>query len=428
VGALARPVGNGLRAVPQRVRRGRLWPYLAALGPGIIAALASNDAGAVATYTTVGAEYGTRLLWVMTGITVILAVVLEMCARMGAVTGKGLGELIRERFGLRWAAFATLILFVANVGTTITEFVGIGAAAELFGLPRWLAVPPLAVLVWRLVTHGSYDRVQALFIGLSLVFLSYVVTVFLIGPDWGEIGRALVVPRLSELGAAGAVSTVVAMIGAAITPYVPLYTQAGVVEKRVTLATYKYERVDVIGGVVCSMAVAVFIILATATTLFPRGQHVATPADAALALEPVAGPLAGQLFGAGLFGASMLAAAVLPLATAYAVSEAGGVERGVSFSFREAPVFMGLFTLLVALGAAVAMIPAVPVVALLLFVQTVNGVLLPIELVFILLLVNDKAIMGPHTNSRLLNAVACAGVGVIILAVGALFATLVLGG
>jgi len=428
VGALARPVGSGLRAVPRRLRRGRVWPYLAALGPGVIAALASNDAGAVATYTTVGAEYGTRLLWVMTGITVILAVVLEMCARMGAVTGKGLGELIRERFGLRWATVATLIFLVANLGTTITEFVGIGAAAELFGLPRWLAVPPLAVLVWRLVTHGSYDRVQTLFIGLSLVFLSYVGAVFLIGPDWGAIGRALVVPRLDALGAAGALSTVVAMIGAAITPYVPLYTQAGVVEKRVTPATYKYERVDVIGGVVCSMTVAVFIILATATTLFPRGQHVATPADAAQALAPVAGPLAGQLFGIGLFGASMLAAAVLPLATAYAVTEAIGFERGVSFSFTEAPFFMGLFTFLIIVGTGVAMIPNISVVALLLFVQTLNGVLLPIELIFILLLVNNKAIMGKYTNPPLLNALAWVGVAVITLAVAAMLLTTFLGG
>ncbi len=423
-GPLARPAGTGVRAVPRRLRRWRLWPYLTALGPGVIAALASNDAGAVATYTTVGAAHGTRLLWVMAGIAIVLAVVLEMCARMGAVTGKGLGELIRKRFGLRWAAFATLILFVANLGTTITEFIGLAAAAELFGLPRWLAVPPLAVLVWRLVTQGSYDRVQTLFIGLSLVFLSYVAAVFLIGPDWGAIGQALVVPRLGELGAAGAVASVVALIGAAITPYVPVYTQASVVEKGVTPADYKYERVDVIGGVVCSMAVAVFIMLATATTLFPRGQLVATPADAARALEPVAGPLAGQLFGIGLFGASMLAAAVLPLATAYAVCETGGVERGVSFSFRQAPVFMGLFTLLIAVGASVAMIPGVPVVALLLFVQTVNGVLLPIELVFILLLVNDRAIMGRYTNGRLLNVVAWAGLGVIVLAVGALFAGL----
>jgi Mn2+/Fe2+ NRAMP family transporter len=427
-GVLDRPPGGGWRGLLARIRRAGLWPYLAALGPGIIAASAGNDAGGIATYATVGAEYGYSLLWVMIVVTLLFILIQEMCARMGAVTGKGLSDLIRERFGLRWSAFATVILFIANTGVTITEFVGIGAAAELFGIPRWLAVPPMAVLVWWLVTKGSYARVEKLFTLLTLAFFSYFVTVFLINPPWGEIGRAMVTPDLGRVGDSGYLATLVALIGTTITPYIQLYTQSSVVEKGVTPADYKYERVDVIGGVLFSNLVSVFIIIATAATLFARHQHVASAADAAQALEPVAGPLAGQLFGAGLFGASMLAAAVLPLATAYAVTEAIGFERGVSFNFREAPFFVGLFTFLIALGAAVAMIPNISVVALLLFVQTLNGVLLPIELIFIMILVNDKTIMGKYTNNLVLNVLAWAGVVVIILAVGAMLVTTFFGG
>jgi NRAMP (natural resistance-associated macrophage protein)-like metal ion transporter len=427
-GGLERPAGAGWRGALARIRRAGLWPYLAALGPGIIAASAGNDAGGIATYATVGAEYGYSLLWVMLVVTFLFILVQEMCARMGAVTGKGLSDLIREQFGLRWSAFATLILFVANAGVTITEFVGIGAAAELFGIPRWLAVPPLALLLWWLITHGSYARIEKLFIVLTLSFFSYFVTVFIINPPWLEIGRAFVTPDLSRAAEPGYLATLVALIGTTITPYIQLYTQSSVAEKGVTPADYKYARVDVISGGIFSNVVSVFIIIATAATLFVHHQHVGSAPDAALALEPVAGPLAGQLFGAGLFGASMLAAAVLPLATAYAVTEAIGFERGVAFRFREAPVFMGLFTFLIVLGTAVAMIPNISVVALLLFVQTLNGVLLPIELIFIMLLVNNKAIMGKYTNPRWLNILAWAGVAVITLAVAAMLLTTFLGG
>jgi Mn2+/Fe2+ NRAMP family transporter len=421
---LARPTGKGLRSLPGRLRRLRLWPYLAALGPGIIAAAAGNDAGGIATYSTVGAKYGYSMLWVMVVVTVLLLLVQEMCARMGAVTGKGLGDLIRERFGLRWSAFATLAFFVANAGTTITEFVGIGAAAELFGIPRWIAVPPMAALLWWLVTKGSYNRVEKLFIALSLVFFSYIISAFIIPHiSWLEIGHSLITPDLTRLGEAGYLSVLVALIGTTITPYMQLYVTSSVVEKGVTPADYKYERVDVISGSVFGSTVSIFIIIVTAATLFVAHKDVTTAADAAQALVPIAGPAAEELFGIGLFGASMLAAAVLPLATAYAVTEAIGFERGVSFSFREAPFFVGLFTFLIVLGTAVAMIPNISVVALLLFVQIVNGVLLPIELIFIMLLVNDKAIMGKYVNNRVLNVLAWVGVGVIILAVAGMFVT-----
>ncbi len=419
----AHPPGERRRNLGRRLRQARWWPYLAAMGPGIVAAAAGNDAGGIATYSTVGATYGYSLLWVMVIVAILLALVQEMCARMGAVTGKGLSDLIRERFGLRWSAFATLILFIANTGTTITEFVGIGAAAELFGIPRWLAVPPMALLVWWLVTKGSYARVEKLFILLAMVFLSYVATVLVIDPPWAAIGHALVTPDFSRISDAGYLPTLVALIGTTITPYMQLYVQSSVVEKGVTPADYKYERAEVLGGTTFSSIVSICIIIATAATLFVTHQQVTSAADAAQALAPVAGSLAEELFAVGLFGASMLAAAVLPLATAYAVTEAIGFERGVSFSFSEAPFFMGLFTFLIVLGTLVAMIPNISVVALLLLVQTVNGVLLPIELIFIMILVNDKSIMGKHTNSPLLNVLTGVGVVVIILAVVAMLIT-----
>ncbi|HMA35307.1 MAG TPA: Nramp family divalent metal transporter [Chloroflexia bacterium] len=416
-----RPVGRGLAGLRVRLRRTRGWLYLAALGPGIIAASAGNDAGGIATYASNGAQFGYSMLWVMVVITVLMILVQAMAARMGAATGKGLNDLIREQFGVRWAVFATLVFLVANTLITITEFVGIGAAAELFGIPRWIAVPPLALLVWWLVVKGSYARAEKLFIALTLGFLSYIVTVFIIHPPWDQVAHGLLVPDLRQLGTVGYFPALVALIGTTITPYMQLYQQAAVVEKGVTMRDYAYERVDVVTGGLFSNAVSIFIMIATAATLFAHGQQVTTAADAAQALTPLAGPLAQQLFGIGLFGASMLAAAVLPIATAFAVSEAIGFERGVSFSFQEAPFFMGLFTALIVLGTAVAMIPNISVVALLLFVQVVNGVLLPVELIFMMLIVNNKAVMGRYTNNRLLNVLAWAGVGTIIAAVVGMF-------
>jgi len=407
-----------------RLRRGRVWLYLAALGPGLIAAAAGNDAGGIATYATAGAKYGYNLIGAMILIVISLSLVQEMCARMGAVTGKGLSDLIRERFGVRWATFATLALFIANTGTTITEFVGIGAAAEIFGIPRWIAVPPMAFLVWRLVTAGNYGRVEKVFLAMTAVFFSYIVAVFFAGPHWGDVAQAIVAPKLSLDPVF--LNFFVALIGTTITPYIQLYTQASVVEKGVTPSDYKYERFEVIVGVLFSSLVSSAIIIATAAALFvPHGpQAINSAADAALALEPVAGPYAKILFAVGLFGASMLAAAVLPLSTAYAVTESIGFERGVSFSFKDAPIFVGLFTVLVVLGAVVAMIPGVPVVALLLAVQVINGVFLPIELFFIMRLINDKTIMGRYANGWLYNLIAGAAVLAITLAVILMLVTL----
>ncbi len=412
---------RGLRA---RLRGGRAWLYLAALGPGLVAAAAGNDAGGIATYATVGAQYGYHLLWAMVLIVISLSLVQEMCARMGAVTGKGLSDLIRERFGLRWAAFATLALFVANAGTTITEFVGIGAAAEIFGVPRWIAVPVLAFVVWRLVTLGSYGRIEKIFLLMTAAFFSYPVAAFLAHPDWGTVAHATVVPTFHT--DPGFLFNFVALIGTTITPYIQLYTQSSVVDKGVTASDYPYERFEVLVGVVFASVVSAAIVISTAAAIYAVSgpQVLNTAADAARALEPVAGPYAEYLFGIGLFGASMLAAAVLPLSTSYAVTEAIGFERGVSFTFRDAPVFVGLFTVLVVLGALVAMIPGVPVVGLLLVVQVIDGVLLPIELIFIMRLINDKEIMGRYTNGRLYNVVAWIAVAGVTGAVLLMLVTL----
>jgi Mn2+/Fe2+ NRAMP family transporter len=406
------------------LRASPAWLYIAALGPGLVAAAAGNDAGGIATYATAGARYGYSLLWAMVLIVLSLSLVQEMCARMGAVTGKGLSDLIRERFGLRWATFATLALLIANTGTTITEFVGIGAAAEIFGIPRWIAVPLMALLIWRLVTLGSYGRLEKIFLVMTAVFFSYVLAVFLAHPDWNTVLKSTVTPAF-QLDPSF-LNFFVALIGTTITPYIQLYTQSSVVEKGVTPSDYRYERFEVIAGVLFASVVSSAIIISTAAAIFvPHGsQSLDSAADAARALQPVAGAYAEYLFAIGLFGASMLAAAVLPLSTAYAVTESIGFERGVSFTFRDAPVFVGLFTVLVILGAIVAMIPGIPVVTLLLVVQVIDGVLLPIELFFIMRLINDKQIMGRYANGRLYNVVAWTAVLAITLAVMLMLGTL----
>ncbi|MGI8588464.1 MAG: Nramp family divalent metal transporter [Chloroflexia bacterium] len=407
-----------------RLRANPAWLYLAALGPGLVAAAAGNDAGGITTYATVGAKYGYQLLWAMLLIIISLGLVQEMCARMGAVTGKGLSDLIRERFGVRWAAFATVALLIANTGTTITEFVGIGAASEIIGIPRWIAVPLMAVLVWRLVTLGSYGRLEKIFLAMTAGFFSYFIAVFLAHPHWDEVLHSTVTPTFSS--DPGFLFNFVALIGTTITPYIQLYTQSSVVEKGVTPSDYRFERFEVLAGVLLSSLVSSAIIIATGAAVFAvKGPTtITTASDAAQALVPVAGDYAKYLFAVGLFGASMLAAAVLPLSTSYAVTESIGFERGVSFSFRDAPVFVGLFTFLVALGAVVAMLPNLPIVTLILVVQVIDGVLLPVELFFIMRLINDKQIMGRYTNGRLYNAVAMVAVVGITLAVGLMLATL----
>jgi Mn2+/Fe2+ NRAMP family transporter len=324
-----------------------------------------------------------------------------MCARMGAVTGKGLADLIRERFGVRWTAFVMLALLVANAGVTVSEFVGIAAATELFGVPRFVSVPLSAIGIWWLVVKSSYQRVERVFLTMSLVFLGYIVSAFLAKPDWSAVAVGLVKPSFSFEYAY--LFTFVAVVGTTISPYMQVYVQSSVVEKGITPENYGRTKLDVWVGTVLAILVVFFIVVSTAATLHKHGLHIESAADAARALEPFAGPYAEKLFAIGLFGASMLAAGVLPLATAYSISEALGFEKGVSRSFREAPIFIGVFTFLIAVGAAIAVIPGLPLIRVLLVTQVINGLLLPIILFAILKLVNDRELMGTHVNGPLYN-------------------------
>ncbi|MGH9882218.1 MAG: Nramp family divalent metal transporter [Pyrinomonadaceae bacterium] len=393
---------RGARGVRRTVgRRWRLLGFLAILGPGMITANAGNDAGGIATFASVGAELGYSLLWVLIPLTISLGLVQEMCARMGAVTGKGLADLIRERFGVRWTALVMLSLLIANGGVTVSEFVGIAAATELFGVPRFISVPLAAASIWWLVVKGSYQRVERVFLLMSLVFLGYIVSAFLGRPDWGAVVAGLVKPhfRLEQTF----LFTFIAVVGTTISPYMQVYVQSSVVEKGVTVEDYSKTRTDVWVGTAFAIVIVFFIIISTAATLHKYGLHINSAADAALALRPLAGPYAEKLFAVGLFGASMLAAGVLPLATAYSITEALGFEKGVSLSFREAPIFLGIFTFLIAMGAAIAVVPNLPLVRVLLVTQVINGLLLPVILFAVLRLVNDREIMGAHVNGLLYN-------------------------
>jgi len=396
---------RGAQGVRRTVaRRKRLLAYIAILGPGMITANAGNDAGGIATFASVGADFGYSLLWILIPITISLGIVQEMCARMGAVTGKGLADLIRERFGVRWTAVIMLALLIANAGVTVSEFVGIAAASELFGASHYISVPLAAVLIWFLVVKGSYKKVERVFLLMSLVFLGYIVSAFLSRPDWSAVAVGMVRPEFKLEHAF--IFTFVAIIGTTISPYMQVFVQSSVVEKGVTTDDYSKTKLDVWVGTIFAILIVFFIVVSTAATLHKSGIQINSAADAAHALRPLAGRYAQTLFGLGLFGASMLAAGVLPLATAYSISEALGFEKGVSRSFREAPIFLGVFTFLVAVGAAIAIVPNLPLIRVLLVTQVINGLLLPIVLFAVLRLVNDREVMGRYVNGPIYNFAA----------------------
>jgi NRAMP (natural resistance-associated macrophage protein)-like metal ion transporter len=396
---------RGAQGVRRTVaRRQRLLAFIAILGPGMITANAGNDAGGIATFASVGADFGYSLLWILIPITISLGIVQEMCARMGAVTGKGLADLIRERFGVRWTALIMLALLVANAGVTVSEFVGIAAASELFGIPHYLSVPLTAILIWFLIVKGSYKRVERVFLLMSLVFLGYVISAFLSRPDWSAVAVGLVKPEFKLEYTF--LFTFVAVIGTTISPYMQVYVQSSVVEKGVTPENYGKTKTDVWVGTIFAILIVFFIVVSTAATLHQAGIQITTAADAAHALRPLAGRYAQTLFGLGLFGASMLAAGVLPLATAYSISEALGFEKGVSRSFREAPIFLGTFTFLVAVGAFIAIVPNLPLIRVLLVTQVINGLLLPFVLFAVLRLVNNRELMGRYVNGPIYNLAA----------------------
>jgi|SRR5688572_8964351 len=416
----ARPIKPGLR-INVRGRsvnlRGMRKPlkgillWFAVLGPGLIATSAGNDAGGIATYSQAGAKFGYQLIWVMVILTVSFGVVQEMCARLGAATGRGLLDLIRERFGIGWALFAVVVILVANGGVTVSEFVGIGAAMELLGVSKYIAVPLGAVFIWYLVIFGSYARVEKFLLLMTLVFFAYPIAAIMAKPDWSAVARGAFIPTLNSDPAY--LFLVVGLLGTTITPYIQIFQQSSLVEKGVARRHYGTERIDAYFGAVFSNLMSISMIIATAATLYVVGQReIASAADAARALEPVVGSAARVLFGIGLLGATLLAGAVLPLATAYAVSEAFGMPKGVNLDFRRGRVFFSLFTALIVLGVVLALIPGIPVMKLLVGVQVLNGLLLPIILVFILLLINDKSLTKELKNTRLNNAM---GIGTLLL-------------
>ena len=402
---------RGLRLPPRGI-----WKWLLILGPGLIATSAGNDAGGIATYSSAGAKFGYQLIWVMVLLTVSFAVVQEMCARLGAATGRGLLDLIRERFGVEWTLFAIGIIVIANGGVTISEFVGIGAATELFGVSRYISVPIAAVALWYLVIFGSYSRVEKIFLLMTLVFFSYPVAAILAKPDWGDVARGTVIPTIrfdSEY-----IFLLVGLLGTTITPYIQVFQQSSTVERGASRKRYGQERLDAYFGSVFSNLMSVSMIIATAATLYVAGHHdIESAADAAKALEPVAGNSAMLLFAVGLLGASLLAGGVLPLATSYAISEAFGIPKGVNLDYRHGKVFFGLFTAFIVLGAVAALIPGIPIFPLLVGIQVLNGVLLPIILVFILILINDKRLAGSLTNSRTYNVLGWSTFALITAAV-----------
>jgi Mn2+/Fe2+ NRAMP family transporter len=402
-----------------------LGALLAFLGPGVITGAAGDDAGGIATYSSIGAQYGYSLLWVMVPITLALIVVQVQVARMGVVTGKGFAELIREEFGVKWTAFAMAVLLIANGTVSIAEFAGIGAAGELFNIPRAVSVPLMAVVVWLIVVRASYTVAEKIFIVLSTALLTYVGAALLAHPDWTDVVRNLVTPSI--VPEPSYLTTFVALVGTTITPYMLFYLQSSISDKGVRIADYAAERTDVVLGSLLTTVIAVFIIVSTAATLYSRGLPIETAEDAALALEPIAGPNARILFGLGLFGASMLAASVLPLSTAYAVCGAFGWERGVSRSWSEAPIFNALYTAMIAVAAAFVLIPGLPLIQVIVATQFLNGLLLPIVLIFVLRLVNDRGLMGKHTNNMLFNVLSYGTTGILVVITIALLVLSLLG-
>lgn len=390
---------------------------LAVIGPGFITANVDNDAGGILTYSQAGAQFGYKLLWSIIPITIALIVIQEMCARMGAVTGKGLSDLIREEYGLRATFLMMFALVIVNFSNVMAEFAGISESMALFHVPRYVSVPVCAVIVWFIVIKGNYKTVEKIFLAASFFYICYIIAGVLAEPKWIEAARETVVPPpRREIFTNAYIYMLVATIGTTIAPWMQFYLQASIVEKGVTPRHYKASRLDVIIGCFFTDIVAWFIIVACAATLYRSHIYdIKSGADAAAALGPLAGKYASILFGAGLFNASLFAASILPLSTAYTVCEGLGFESGLDRKFGEAKVFYWLYTILVGLGAAVTLIPGLPLIKVTILSQALNGILLPAVLVFMLLLINKERLMGRYVNSRFFNVVAWVTAAVIIV-------------
>jgi len=404
---------------PGRWRRFAL--FLAVMGPGLITASVDNDAGGITTYSLAGAHFGTKLLWTLGPITVALIVVQEMSARMGVVTGKGLADLIRENFGVRTTFWVSLALVIANLANTIAEFAGVAASLQIFRIPPWVSVPLVAVGVWFLVLKGSNRVVEKVFLVASLLYIAYPISLVLAKPDWGEVALAAITPTFQTDGAY--VAMLIGLVGTTIAPWMQFYQQAAVVEKRIDVDELRYTRIDVVMGCIVTDVVAFSIVMACAATLHKQGISIQTADQAALALAPLAGKYASWLFAFGLFNASLFAAAILPLSTAYFVTESAGWESGLDRKWGEAKQFYWLFTGIVAVGAGVVLIPRLPLIRIMLVSQIVNGVLLPFVLIYMLRLANDEKLMGVHRNGRWFNLVAWTTTVVMISLTAYLVAT-----
>lgn len=394
-----------------RIRR-RAFLFLTVMGPGIITASVDQDAGGITTYSVAGAQYGYTHLWSLPFIIVALAVVQEMGTRMGVVTGRGLADLIRERFGVRFTLLAMTVLVLANIANTASNFAGVAASFEIFGVARYWSIPLTAILVFFLIVQGSYRAIERIFLVASALYAVYGVSALLANPPWEAILRQIVRPTLSLDG--GYLTTLITIVGTTIAPWMQFYLQSTIVDKGVRLRDLRWARLDAYVGSVAAGLIAFFIIVACGATLHPHGIAIQSAKDAAVALQPVAGHYAAVLFAFGLLNASLFASAILPLSTAYAVCEALGWETGIDRRPKEAPGFFGIHTLMIVLGAAPILLPRAPLVEIMFWSQTLNGVLLPLVILVMLRLINDASLMGRHTNSVAFNLVAWGTAAVMV--------------
>ena len=389
-----------------------LMLFLSIMGPGIITANVDNDAGGITTSSVAGAQFGYSLLWVFIPMILALIVIQEMCSRMGVVTGKGLADLIREKFGVKITFYAMLVFLFSNLTNTISEFSGIAASCEIFGISRYISLPIAATLVWWIVVKGTYKSVEKVFLGACLFYLSYIITGFLVKPQWSGVLKETISPAFQFRKEF--ILMTMGIVGTTIAPWMQFYQQSSVVEKGINVKDYKFARLDVIiGGIVVSV-IAMFIVISCAATLFKNGIRIETAKDAALALEPLAGKHCSTLFAFGLLNASLFSAMILPLATAYSVCEGLGWETGVNKRLKDAPQFYFLFTALIVIGAGVIMFPRINLIMVMILSQVANAVFLPFVLVFMLILINDKHLMGQYKNSRFFNIVSWTTVVILI--------------
>ena len=386
--------------------------FLSVMGPGIITANVDNDAGGITTYSLAGSQFGYSLLWLFVPMIIALAVIQEMGVRMGIVTGKGLADLIREKVGVKFTFLMMIALLLANFGNVLAEFSGIAVSTGIFGIPRVIALPLAALFVWLLVVKGTYKSVEKVFLLASALYFSYIIAGVLAQPNWGFAAQSVIMPQVTLSTAY--ITMVIGMVGTTIAPWMMFYLQSSVVEKGISLKNLKYSKADAVIGAIVVNIVAFFIVLACAATIFSSGVEVNDVADVSKALVPLAGQYASILFAFGFLNASLFAASILPLSTAYYVCESLGFEAGVSKSFREAPIFHGLYLGLIILAVIIIMVPNVPLLSILYLSQVANGLLLPFVLILMLLIINDKRIMGEHVNSRLFNFISIATVLIVM--------------